>query len=335
MRNMKLNYATVGLFVVAMIGAVIATSLVLTGRTGASAPYHVVLDNVADIKYGTQVRYEGFAVGQVERISPQSDGPRVRFRVDVAVRKDWKIPGDSLARIGASSFLAAKTIDISAGTGATILAAGQEIPSAGSSDMFTMMSHLASEFSDLSKQSVQPLIDELGQLALRLGRSTEREVTTLLKSLNEVAGQVNARAGNIAATVESVTRRLDASGAHLQQILSDETVSSIARTLSGVEATSRNFAKTSADLMQTREKVDRLLEVVDGMARENRGRVDKSLTDVQYTLRTVAQNIDSILHNMDGTSRNMSEFSRLIRQDPSLLLGGAPREQIAPVRSRQ
>ena len=54
-------------------------------------------------------------------------------------------------------------------------------------------------------------------------------------------------------------------------------------------------------------------------------RFDKSLANLEYILSSVAQNIDSITRNIDGTPRNMSEFSRLIRQNPGLLLnGGAP-----------
>jgi phospholipid/cholesterol/gamma-HCH transport system substrate-binding protein len=36
--------------------------------------------------------------------------------------------------------------------------------------------------------------------------------------------------------------------------------------------------------------------------------------------------------NLDGASRNMNEFSRLIRQNPGLLLGGSPREETARAR---
>jgi phospholipid/cholesterol/gamma-HCH transport system substrate-binding protein len=59
------------------------------------------------------------------------------------------------------------------------------------------------------------------------------------------------------------------------------------------------------------------------MVDRNGKNVDKSTADLEYVLRTVSQNIDSITNNLEGTSRNMNEFSRLIRQNPGLLLGGA------------
>jgi len=45
----------------------------------------------------------------------------------------------------------------------------------------------------------------------------------------------------------------------------------------------------------------------------------------------VSRNIDSITYNLEGTSRNMSEFSREIRENPGLLLGGnKPVQEVTP-----
>ena len=57
------------------------------------------------------------------------------------------------------------------------------------------------------------------------------------------------------------------------------------------------------------------------------GCVSRPIVQLQYTLRSIAQNIDSINQNLEGTTRNMKEFSRLIRQNPGLLLGGTSREE--------
>ena len=52
--------------------------------------------------------------------------------------------------------------------------------------------------------------------------------------------------------------------------------------------------------------------------------MDASVVDLRYTLSTVAQRIDAMTYNMEGASRNMYEFSRQIRLNPGLLLGGTP-----------
>ena len=55
MRSSKINYLIVGLFVLAMIGALVTTVAMLTGRTGAVDNYYTYYANVNGIKFGTQV----------------------------------------------------------------------------------------------------------------------------------------------------------------------------------------------------------------------------------------------------------------------------------------
>jgi phospholipid/cholesterol/gamma-HCH transport system substrate-binding protein len=45
---------------------------------------------------------------------------------------------------------------------------------------------------------------------------------------------------------------------------------------------------------------------------------------MRFVMETLSRHIDTIAQNMEGTSRNMYEFSRHIRQNPGLLLGGTP-----------
>ena len=115
MYNKRVNYVLVGSFVAAMLVAAVVTVAVLTGRTGPTDRYLVRLDNVTDIKYGTQVRFEGFPIGQIERIGAAEPGASGRFLLEISVLQGWRIPADSLVRIGSSSFLAAKTLDIESG----------------------------------------------------------------------------------------------------------------------------------------------------------------------------------------------------------------------------
>ena len=65
MRSHFLNYTLVGVFVSAMIAALVVVLSLLAGRTGPTDTYSTVLDDVTDIKYGTLVRFAGFPIGQV------------------------------------------------------------------------------------------------------------------------------------------------------------------------------------------------------------------------------------------------------------------------------
>ncbi len=308
MYNQRINYVIVGLFVIAMLVAGAVSLALLTGRTGTVERYQIVLDNVADVKFGTQVRYEGYPIGQVERILPTAETGAMRFRLDLSVRQGWLIPADSVARIGSSTFLSAKTIDITGGVGTALLQPGATIPSGPPADMFATMATAAERVSALSDDKIQPLLDTLASLA-----QTVEGATPL-----------------IADQLVAFTQRLNDVLEPLQEILAEENVQSVRRTLGKVEETAVNLANVSGDLRGTLAALDALTGHIDRLVVTNGARVDQSLKDVQYTLRTISRSVGSVVHNLDGSARNMNEFSRLIRQNPGLLLNGQPREAVSP-----
>ncbi len=330
MRNQKFNYIAVGLFVLAMLGSAVGSAFFMTGNSQATDNYSIVMDNVADMKFGTQVRYEGYPIRQVEVIEPFTDGARMRFRIAVSVIEGWRLPSDSIARIGSSSLLSSKTIDISGGESEVIVAVGGEIRSGRTTDMFTAVAGVANELGALNRESMRPLIEDIGRLARRLGGKLEDDLTRLTASLNNIAGGVEDRSGDILARVQSMTHRLDESSAALRNILSDRNAFVIDGVIRNVGVTAENFAVMSGQLDATGAAIRGIVARLDDIVLGNKENVDKALTNAQYTLQTVARNIDSIMLNFDATSRNMGEFSRQIRQDPSLLLGSPPRRQISP-----
>ena len=95
MRSSKINYLVVGVFVLAMIGVLVVAVALLMGRTGAVDAYHAVYRNVTGIKFGTQVIYEGYPIGQVESVQPEERDGGMVFRVDFSITQGWKIPQDS------------------------------------------------------------------------------------------------------------------------------------------------------------------------------------------------------------------------------------------------
>jgi phospholipid/cholesterol/gamma-HCH transport system substrate-binding protein len=308
MYKQKINYVIIGFFVTAMLAAGVGSVAVLAGRTGAVDRYYIVLDNVADVKFGTQVRYEGYPVGQVEGIVPVVEGAGMKFRVDITVQQDWRVPADSVARIGSSSFLAAKTIDIDSGESRNAVTLGERIGSAPPSDMFATIAATAGELSELNRSSIKPLLASLQSLAATLEGGAPR-ITEQLVAFSE----------GLNSTIEP-----------LQEILAQANVEAVQNSVQNMQETTANLAALSRDLSETMVKVDNLAANLDDLVETNKGSVDRSLKDIQYTLSSVSATVDSIVHNLEGTARNMNEFSRLIRQNPGLLLDGTPREAVSP-----
>ncbi|HEY9078462.1 MlaD family protein [Magnetovibrio sp.] len=316
MNTAKINYIAVGLFVTAALIGMVVSIAMLTGRTGATDTYYAVYKNITGVKFGTQVLYEGYPIGQVETVTPVADGGTMLFRVDFEITEGWQIPDDSVARIGASGLLSAITINIDAGTSPIAHKPGSEVGAQEASDLFKVMSGVAGEISNLAENDLRPLL-----------------------------ATMNTAVGNFAVTVETVGDLLDEDGQRMIKqfaAVADDLSGlvldlndRIPRIAKNVDTSTANFADLSKDLSATRGKLDKLLVTADqlmensnAMVGENRDEVRKSIEDLKHVTDSLARHIDSVNQNVEGTARNMYEFSREIRQNPGLLLSGtAPQEK--------
>ena len=325
MRNYSISYVTVGAFVTAMIVALIVTLTLIAGRTGPRDQYRVLFDNVTDLKYGTVVRYEGFPIGNVDEIVPIYENGKYRFGVMIGVRQGWRFPVDSKAGIRASSFLAAKTIDISGSKADQAIAVGGDIPGTGAGDMFALMSGLAGRVGALLDSGVVPLIEQLKVSIKSLTETANSQIGGVGGDVRTLIANAGTHLDEISAGVTQLTDGMQVSVAQLQKVLSDGNVKSIDTILGNLDKASLNADKTLAQLNKLSVEVNEVAESIHALVDRNAKNVDKSTADLEYILRTVSANIDAITNNLEGTTRNMNEFSRLIRQNPGLLIsGGSP-----------
>lgn len=319
MKDSRINYVMVGGFVLAMLVSLVAVVAVLTGRTGGTQSYYTRLTNVAGIKYGTKVTYEGFPVGQVEKISPLHEGNITAFRLEVSVADDWRIPKDSQARVAASGLLAAATLDIKGGASSEMLPPGSDIPSGPAANIFAAMNDMAGQITDLNQTALKPLLFSLNQQVGSLGAILERHAPELMANLLAVAQDLAVKTPKITADVEKMTGTLSG------KVVTDANAERIRETLS-------NAAQLSAGLQDSRKKVDAMLTSLDKSITGNQDTIDQSLKDLRHTLQAVSRSIDSVTYNLDGTTRNLHEFSRQIRENPGVLIGGNKRGEDGPGR---
>jgi phospholipid/cholesterol/gamma-HCH transport system substrate-binding protein len=320
----RASHLIVGVFVLAMIVGIIIAAALISGRSGASETYYTSYDNVAGIKFGTQVLYEGYRVGQVEEIIPTQDAQGTSFRLELSIREGWAIPEGSLARISASGLLAAVTIDIKGGKGPGALPPGSEIPSGASGGMFAALGDVAKEFGTLSRDGLQPLLAKLNGYADQLGASLTEDVPAILRDARSITDSLAQRMPGLLNRTDEFTRRLN------DEVLSAKNVEQLNASIDDLNAFTNDLSTLGAHLKDSGAGLERILKVVDGVVVEGGPQVNASLRDLRHTLRTLAGAMDAITFNLEGASRDMKEFSRTIRQNPGALLRGGPPEEKTP-----
>ena len=335
MRSSKINYLIVGLFVLAMIGALVTTVAMLTGRTGAVDNYYTYYANVTGIKFGTQVVYEGYPIGQVEQVTPEEKDGRMQFRVDFSVIEGWRIPKDSVGEIAAPGLLAAVTISIKAGNDKVPLKPGEMIISKERSDVFAVVSGVAGQLGDLMDTNIKPLLDNLNTAVSSINDIIEKEGLILFedarkvtKDLSELVAFMAGRVPKIADNVEEFASRMNEISNELGNLITPVNREKIEAVIAGMEEASKKVDTVLESLNGLLGDVGELVVDVGELVVKEDGDVRQTLADTRYIVQSVSRHIDSINQNMEAAARNMYEFTRQIRQNPSLLLGGeAPKDQ--------
>ena len=214
MKRDTINYLVVGVFVLSVFVVFLLVLYRITGSTGPSDVYYVKYSNVTGIKFGTPVLYEGYQIGQVEKINPLFVNGDTSFRLTLSVIRDWRIQEDSIARIEASGLLSTVSIDIKKGQSDKVLSPGDEIPGMGSNDLLTTVNDVAMDIKDLTRNSLRPLLDKLNN-----------QVDVISADIRDITS------GNIKPLfrdqVFPLVSKLNESADRLNRILSDENLENI------------------------------------------------------------------------------------------------------------
>ncbi|MBL8629963.1 MAG: MCE family protein [Rhodospirillaceae bacterium] len=328
MQDSRINYVVVGSFVAAVLAIFIFVVSMLAGRSGATDSYYTVYDNVGGLKFGTQVLYEGYQIGQVESIDPVFKGQSVTFRVNFTVQEGWKIPDDSIARASVSGLLSAMTIDIEGGSSPTTLKPGAQLKGASPSNMFAALSQIGAQFGELSSGSIKPLFDTLTAYVKNIDKITAENVPVLLTNLSKISQDMARDVPEITGSIKRNSQAIE------KGPLSPESLERIDGIIANLDKTTANLAAFSGDLDQVRAMLVKSMTSVNKLVDDNAGNIDESARSLRYTLDTISRYVDDISQNTEVTTRNLAEFSRAIRENPGLLVSGSPQSDQSKSKSK-
>lgn len=309
MKRDNVNYLSVGVFVLVAMGVLLVVLYRLTGRVGDSDPYHVYYSSISGLIDGSRVTYQGYQVGFVADVEPEQSENGTRYRVNLQVKQDWKIPSDSVARIYSSGLLAETVIDIEEGKSRVYLSSGGEIAGQQGADMFAMLSDVASDIGGLTRNSIRPLVDNLNAHVSGLSNQLAMRIPKILDGLESMVVQLNKGAERLAG------------------LLDERSENSVRTIIDDVEATAKNFHTFSAGLQSTQSELDGLVQDAHGVIEANHGDIRATALALRKSLDSISGEIEGILFELEAASRNINEFSRELRSNPGLLLYRRPAEQ--------
>ncbi|RME23477.1 MAG: MCE family protein [Deltaproteobacteria bacterium] len=327
-----------GIFVIVALGLFLALIVSVVGSSLLEKRDHYLVRydiSVSGLEVGAPVKYNGVRVGRVEsiRIDPEQVS---RSLVEISLQRGTPVKKNARAILSVQGITGLKFIELVGGTSdADSLEPGSEIP-AGKS----VVDKLTGKAETLALKT-EMLVNQL--LALT-GKENQALVTDVLEHSGELAGTLNElvqrnnnQLDRLIASSSLAAKRLADVLDEMRQLLraSRESVLAVRRAAEKVldsrkigallddgrqvmgelkkRAGGRELGKVLQVLGRLAERTDRLVDKLDVL-------VNRSKEDIRASLRYLAE-----------TAENFRDFSRIIREDPSLLLRQRERrERVLP-----
>ena len=250
MKDDQRNYIAVGGFVLAMVVALLLWLAVLSGRTGTRESYYIVYESVMGLSPGLHILYQGHPVGLIDGLTLIDDDGVPRYRVDVSVDSEIRIPADSRAAITAPGLLSAVVIDIRAGASSQILTPGSEISGLEAANVVDVMTHVAGDVTRLVDEQIAPLLESFGQ-----------DVPEIMRS------------------VRGVVANLEQSVGHIDEILNSENAGRVQRILVNLDEVTASAREVAQDLRKAGDRVESLSASAQELVEENRADIGHAAAD--------------------------------------------------------
>ncbi|MGK0173052.1 MAG: phospholipid/cholesterol/gamma-HCH transport system substrate-binding protein [Gammaproteobacteria bacterium] len=191
--------------------------------------------------------------------------------------------------------------------------------------------------------SLATLVDELRDTNRNaqalLGAENRKHVTGVLAQTNDLVKEL--RGTNAAAagflddenkahvkralgSVDEVASSLREVSATIENVASERNRRHVSQILANVESATRDMGGLMNGLGETRGRLDEVLAELDGLVSSNGEHLSVAARDLRKTLGVLADHVGSFSHHLEGGSRNVHEFTRQIRENPSLLLSATP-----------
>ena len=298
----------IGIFAVAMIGVAWAGIRFLKGFDifSRNVEYYAAYDQINGVQNASPIMMKGVKIGSVTRLSfdpARSDKVVLQF----TIKRQYRIPSDSEAKIFSNGLMGAKAIEITYGTADTYLQKGDTLRSSRDRDLMDM----AGSELDFFKQKVSQLTTDLSRTLENLNGLMETNADNIagtLGNLNSVTGDMaeilSAEKNSLKSALDNLSKFSDMLGENAGRV--DSIIGDVDRFTS--QLTEEQFAR----------KLSQAVEHLDGLVAriaQGEGTVGKLISDPELydSLEKASDNLAALLaddRQYPGRYVHLSLFGR-------------------------
>ncbi|MDE6374459.1 MAG: MlaD family protein [Alistipes sp.] len=256
--------AKIGLFAVAMICAAWAGIRFLKGFDifGRHVEYYAVYDQVGGVQASSPIMVKGVKIGTVSAIMldpARSD----QVVLQLTVKREYRIPTDSEAKIVSNSLMGSKAVEIDFGEATTYFEKGDTIRSGRDRDLMDM----AGSELDFVKQKISQVTTDLSRTLNNLSElleANEANIAGTLGNLNALTGDLSdvmaSEKDNLKRTLDNLAEFSEVLGSNAGRV--DSLVGSLNRVAATLEE--EEFARKLTETVGTLDALMRKIDAGDG-----------------------------------------------------------------------
>lgn len=311
--------AKIGLFAVLMIGAAWAGIRFLSGIDifSRNRVYYAVYDRIDGVQSASPVMMKGVKIGTVTGVSfdPARSGNVV---LQFTVKRQYRIPTDSEAKIFSDGLLGSKAIEITYGTATSYLAEGDTLRSGRDLGLMDM----AGSELEFFKQKFAQVTGDLSRTLTTVNALLENnaaEISGSLANLNALTGDMRrllaAERGNLETAVENLAGFSQVLGANAGRV--DSIVGNLDRLTARL-----SDERFVGNLTHTVEGLDALIARINA----GEGTLGQLMTDkaLYASLNEASANLSALLADLKQYPGRYVHFS-LFGRDPEKMKEKADR----------
>ncbi len=275
--------------------------------------YYIAYENVSvgGLEIGSPVKYLGISVGTIEdiRIDPQNTN---RVIVKIGLEPGTPIKQDTRADIVAVGITGLKTIELRGGSrDAPLLKPGSYImPGSSMAEEITGKAEVIAEKLEVILNNLQEFtrpenLNKVTQLVEQTNQAVQH-VTMILNKNSEQISTTLQHTARIAQRADSLSIVLLKTTHQISEVLAGDTLREIL-------GNTRDFTRKmkEADLANLIVNLGKLVD-----------QTNRLLSDIDLNLERSSEDLIVAVRNLRNTLENLNEVSRMVQEDPSILIRG-------------
>lgn len=301
-----------GIFVGVGLAVLAGGLIILAGMSLGEQrdPYTIRYDDggvtLSGLEIGSPVKYSGIRVGRVDviRIDPKDVGVVI---VEISLNEGTPVATDSKASLGSMGITGLKYIELTRGSkGAVIRKPGDTIPPGMST-----LDGLANQAGEIAEK-VNSALDRVNEF---VGPDMKQRVASVLDRTDKLLETTEATIAENRASMKTFSTNLAAASVRFDDI-SLRVDSMLLGAQPHFERAVRDGAKTLRNVRDTSGELSGFLTE----SRKAMGSADKLMSSGNIALMQSRESLVDGLRDLRVAAENFKDFSRRIREDPSLLI---------------